>query len=100
MTATVSTIDVATLRDRLERGEPVTVLDVRPAAERAEWAIPGSRHVDAYDALRAGNPDALADVDLPAGVPVVRSARRARPACWPRSSCRRVASGYSPWPAA
>ena len=70
-TETVEIIDIETLRDWLERGEPVTVLDVRPAAERAEWAIPGSCHVDAYDALRAGDPDALAGVDLPADVPVV-----------------------------
>jgi glyoxylase-like metal-dependent hydrolase (beta-lactamase superfamily II) len=47
------------LRELLERGAPVTVLDVRPTAERAEWAIPGSVHLDAYDALRRGDPDAL-----------------------------------------
>src|SRR5207302_6228833 len=45
----------------LERNTLVTVLDVRPAAERAEWAIPGSVHVAAYDALRRGDPTALAD---------------------------------------
>ena len=43
------TIDVETLRTWLEERRPVTVLDVRPAAERAEWAIPGSLHVDAYE---------------------------------------------------
>ena len=54
------TISTEGLRELLERGAPVTVLDVRPAAERAEWAIPGSVHVDAYDALRRGDPTALA----------------------------------------
>jgi glyoxylase-like metal-dependent hydrolase (beta-lactamase superfamily II) len=70
-TATSITIDVAELRDMLERGEPITVLDVRPASERAEWSIPGSIHVDAYSALRAGGPDALAGPRLPKGQPVV-----------------------------
>src|SRR5213083_1242068 len=58
---TAPTISSEALRDLLERGTRLTVLDVRPAAERAEWAIPGSVHVDAYAALRGGNPTALAD---------------------------------------
>jgi glyoxylase-like metal-dependent hydrolase (beta-lactamase superfamily II)/rhodanese-related sulfurtransferase len=65
------TIDVETLRRWLEEGRPVTVLDVRPAAERAEWAIPGSLHVNAYEALKAHDPSALADVDIPGDEPVV-----------------------------
>ena len=59
------------LRDMLERHEPVTIVDVRPAAERAEWAIPGSMHVDAYDKLRNDDPEALAGLTLPASAPVV-----------------------------
>lgn len=59
------TIAVDDLRTLLEQRRLVTVLDVRPAAERAEWAIPGSRHVDAYAALKAGDPAALAGIDLP-----------------------------------
>src|SRR6266516_6866329 len=58
----MTTIDVETLRRWLEEGRPVTVLDVRPAAERAEWAIPGSLHVDAYDALKAHDQSALVGV--------------------------------------
>src|SRR3989442_15736940 len=58
---TVPTMSREDLRQLLERGAPVTVLDVRPAPERAEWAIPGSVHVAAYDALRRGDPTALAD---------------------------------------
>jgi glyoxylase-like metal-dependent hydrolase (beta-lactamase superfamily II) len=68
---TASEIDVAALRALLERGDPVTVLDVRSAADRAEWAIPGSLHVAAYDALKAGDPQALAHVALPKGQPIV-----------------------------
>jgi len=67
----MSTIAVETLRTWLEEGRPVTVLDVRPAVERAEWAIPGSIHVDAYDALKAHDPAALAEVDVPSDGPVV-----------------------------
>ena len=59
------------LRALLDAGEPVTILDVRTAQDRAEWAIPGSLHVDAYEALKAGDPDALTEVDLPGGAPVV-----------------------------
>ena len=56
------TIDVDELRAMLEERQPVTVLDIRKAEDRAEWAIPGSLHIDAYEALKAGDPDALADV--------------------------------------
>src|SRR5438128_2308299 len=65
------TIDVETLRTWLEEGQPVAILDVRPTAERAEWAIPGSIHVDAYDALKTHDPAALAAVDVPSDIPVV-----------------------------
>jgi glyoxylase-like metal-dependent hydrolase (beta-lactamase superfamily II)/rhodanese-related sulfurtransferase len=64
-------ISAEELRETLDRRDAVTVLDVRPIAERAEWAIPGSRHVDAYDALRAGDPDAVAGIDVPLGDQVV-----------------------------
>ncbi len=69
MTQTV--ISVETLREMLDQGQPVTVLDIRPEVERAEWAIPGSIHVDAYDALKAKDPDALAGVELQVDSPVV-----------------------------
>jgi len=71
MTDTNLTIEMVILRQWLEEGRPVLVLDVRPAEERAEWAIPGSIHVDAYHALKAGDPQALASVELPKNVPVV-----------------------------
>ena len=55
----------------LEDHAPVTVLDVRKAEDHAEWAIPGSLHIDAYEALKAGDPDALADAAIPMDAPVV-----------------------------
>jgi glyoxylase-like metal-dependent hydrolase (beta-lactamase superfamily II)/rhodanese-related sulfurtransferase len=65
------TLDVDDLRTMLETHAPVTVLDIRKAEDRAEWAIPGSLHIDAYEALKAGDPDALANAPIPADAPVV-----------------------------
>ena len=68
---TEGNIDVMTLRDMLERGERVTVVDVRKGEDHAEWSIPGSVHVDAYDALHAGDDGAMEELELPEGAPVV-----------------------------
>jgi glyoxylase-like metal-dependent hydrolase (beta-lactamase superfamily II)/rhodanese-related sulfurtransferase len=67
----MKTINVETLRTWLEEGRAVTVLDIRPAHESVEWFIPGSVHFDAYDALKASDPQALAGVELPGDIPVV-----------------------------
>ncbi|MDQ3891994.1 MAG: rhodanese-like domain-containing protein, partial [Actinomycetota bacterium] len=68
---TRTSMDVESLREMLERGEPVTVLDVRPEDQRAEWRIPGSVHCDAYEALRVKDPSAMEGVNLPGRLPVV-----------------------------
>jgi len=68
---TRTSMDVESLREMLERGEPVTVLDVRPEDQRAEWRIPGSIHCDAYEALRVKDPSAMEGVNLPGRLPVV-----------------------------
>jgi glyoxylase-like metal-dependent hydrolase (beta-lactamase superfamily II)/rhodanese-related sulfurtransferase len=65
------TIDADELQAMLEEGEPITILDVRKSADRAEWSIPGSRHIDAYEALKAGDPAPLANIEIPADLPVV-----------------------------
>jgi glyoxylase-like metal-dependent hydrolase (beta-lactamase superfamily II)/rhodanese-related sulfurtransferase len=66
------------LRDMLERGERVTVMDVRKGEQHAEWSIPGSVHVDAYDALNAGDERAMEGLELPEGAPVVTVCGRGR----------------------
>jgi glyoxylase-like metal-dependent hydrolase (beta-lactamase superfamily II) len=70
-TISAETVDVAALREMLAQARPLTLLDVRPEEEWAEWRIPGSRHVDAYSALKAGDLNALAGVDLPGDKPVI-----------------------------
>ena len=64
-------IETHTLREWLEAEQPVTVLDIRTDDDRVQWAIPGSLHVNAYEALRNGQPGALADLVIPADRPVV-----------------------------
>jgi glyoxylase-like metal-dependent hydrolase (beta-lactamase superfamily II)/rhodanese-related sulfurtransferase len=64
-------IETRTLREWLDAHQPVTVLDIRTDHDRIEWAIPGSLHVNAYEALQNGQPGALADLVIPADRPVV-----------------------------
>ena len=71
-----SQIDVRTLRQWLEEKRPVTVLDVRLDEDRAQWSIPGSIHINAYEALKAGQRDLFSNVPLPVGVPVVTVCNR------------------------
>jgi glyoxylase-like metal-dependent hydrolase (beta-lactamase superfamily II) len=56
---TPTSLSVADLRELLEKGRPVTVLDIRAAGDR-EWSIPGSIQVDALDAVKSGRLGPLA----------------------------------------
>jgi rhodanese-related sulfurtransferase len=49
-------IEPQTLRDWLDTQRPVTVLDIRTDDDHAQWTIPGSLHINAYEALRNGRP--------------------------------------------
>ena len=75
---TEGNIDAKTLREMLERGEPVMVVDLRKGEDRAEWSIPGSIHFDAFDALKAGDERAMEGLNLPEGEPVVTVCGRGR----------------------
>ena len=69
-------IDARTLWDMLERGERITVVDVRKREAYAEGSIPGSVNFDAYDALHEGDERALEGLELPEGAPVVTVCNR------------------------
>ncbi len=68
------------LRDALDAHEQLTLLDVRPDAERAEWSIPGSLHVDAYQSLWESDRSVLAAfaAHLPKSRPVVTVCAKGR----------------------
>lgn len=66
-----TTIDTNILRTWLETGKKISILDIRPIEERTEWFIPGSIYFNAYDKLRANNPDALQGLHLDKTVPVI-----------------------------
>jgi glyoxylase-like metal-dependent hydrolase (beta-lactamase superfamily II) len=98
------TIHADDLRDRLERREPLMVLDVRSQQERDEWSIPGSVHVDAIQALKAGDGHALDHLDLPAETEVVtvcgvgKAALFAAEQLWARGiKARSLAGGMKAW---
>src|SRR5262245_47679839 len=68
--------DAETLRKWLEEKRPVTVVDVRSDEDREQWSIPGSVHINAYEALKAGEPSALSEVELPSDQPIVTICNR------------------------
>ena len=69
-------IEASTLRDMLDRGEWVTVVDVRKEEAHAKGSIPGSVNFDAYDALHAGDERAMEGLEVPEGARVVTYCNR------------------------
>ena len=64
-------ISVEQLQDKLNRREPVFILDVRPTDQRKEWHIAESTHIDAYKRLNEGDKTVLDEVDIPSNATVV-----------------------------
>jgi glyoxylase-like metal-dependent hydrolase (beta-lactamase superfamily II)/rhodanese-related sulfurtransferase len=89
---TEGNIGPSTLRDMLERGERVAVVDVRKGEDHADWSIPGSLSFDAYDALNAGDERVMQGLELPEGVPVVTVCGRGRSSALAAEQLRR--EGY------
>ncbi len=64
-------ISVETLQAWLAEGRQVSLVDVSPQDAWAEGGIPGSQHLEAYQALKAHDPAALNGLILPRDRPVV-----------------------------
>src|SRR5262249_33228137 len=71
-------ITVDTLCTWLAEHKAVTVLDVRAQEDRDQWSIPGSIHVNAYESLKQGHSDALANLEMPNEGPIVTVCGRGR----------------------
>ncbi len=67
----IKTINAHTLRNWLEAGQPVSVLDIRPLNERSEWFIPSSVHINAYEKLKNNDLEAFNGLHLNKAIPVV-----------------------------
>lgn len=67
----VKTIDTKTLRGWLETGKEVSIIDIRPIQERAEWHIPQSIYINAYDKLKANDNTAFLGLYLDKNIPTV-----------------------------
>lgn len=67
----IASIDTNTLRNWLETGKQISILDIRPIPERAEWFIPQSIHLDAYSKLKIKDENALQGLHLDKSIPVV-----------------------------
>ena len=65
------TISPSTLNKWLQDGHDVTILDIRPARERAEWFIPHSIHFNAYEQLKAKAQHPFRGLFIDKDVPVV-----------------------------
>jgi glyoxylase-like metal-dependent hydrolase (beta-lactamase superfamily II)/rhodanese-related sulfurtransferase len=59
------------LRVMLAEGQAINIIDIRPIAERAEWFIPGSMHLDVYDKIKLNDQDVFDTIHLDKHIPVV-----------------------------
>ena len=73
-------VGTRTLRDMLERGERVAVVDVRKSEEHERGSVPGAVSFDAYDALNRGDGSAMEGLEVPEGTRVVTVCNRGRSA--------------------
>ena len=64
-------ISAEMLHTWLTEGRQLELLDVSPPGAWARGGIPGSQHLEVYQALKAHDPTTLADLVLPRDRPVV-----------------------------
>jgi glyoxylase-like metal-dependent hydrolase (beta-lactamase superfamily II) len=64
-------VEATQLREWLDRGVPVFVLDIRPLSQRQEWQIPGSHYLDAYKRLNEGDISVFDEIEIPHDAKVI-----------------------------
>jgi glyoxylase-like metal-dependent hydrolase (beta-lactamase superfamily II) len=65
------TISADTLNTWLQLGHEVSILDIRPRKERAEWFIPQSIHFNAYEQLKSNAQNPFKGLHLAKDIPTV-----------------------------
>jgi len=64
-------INANTLQQWLENEKDVSIVDIRNPEQRAEWFIPQSIHINAFENIKANNENALSGLHLDKNIPVV-----------------------------
>ena len=67
----IKTINAQTLRNWLEVGHPLSILDIRPIHQRMEVPMPYSFPIDAYDKLKMNDPETFKYLHLDKNVPII-----------------------------
>ena len=68
---TVKLVSAEILKNWLDTGKKISLVDIRPASQRSGSSIPGSIHVDVYDKLKRNDHSAFDSLYLYKSIPVV-----------------------------
>lgn len=68
---TVKLVNAEILKNWLDTGKKVSIVDIRPVSQRSGASIPGSIHVDAYNKVKLNDHSAFDSLYLDKSIPVV-----------------------------
>lgn len=66
------------LKEWIDVGKNVNIIDVRPGNQRAESHIPNSMHLDVYDKIKNNDPNAMFGFFMDKSVPIVTFCNRGK----------------------